>query len=53
MTLKGKFTQNMLISNVRSRSVDKNAIYGLSISLLVFKVFAFKVENLVIRRPPS
>ena len=46
--LKGKFTQkNMLVSDVRSDKIGKNAVDRFSISPLVLKIFAFKVEELV------
>ena len=45
--LKGKFTQkNMLISDVKSDKMGKNAV-------VVLKIFAFKVKKLVIWRPQS
>ena len=40
----------MLISDVTSDKIGKNAVDSLSISLLVLKIFAFKVEKLVIWR---
>ena len=47
--LKGKFTQkNMLISDVRSDKIGMNAVDRFPISLLVLKIFTFKVEKLVI-----
>ena len=47
--LKGKFTQkNMLFSDVRFDKIGKNAVDCFSISPLVLKIFAFKVEKLVI-----
>ena len=52
--LKGKFTQkNLLISDVRSDKIGKNAVDRFSISLLVLKIFAFKVEKIVIWKQPS
>ena len=46
--LKGKFTQkNMLISDVRSNKIGKNAGNRFSISRPVLKIYAFKVEKLV------
>ena len=47
-TLKGKVhPKNMLVSDVRSDKIGKNAIDCFSISPLVLKIFAFKVEELV------
>ena len=47
--LKGKVhPKNMLFSDVRSDKIGKNAVDRFSISPLVVKVFAFKVEKLVI-----
>ena len=40
--------KNMLISDVRSDKIGKNAIDHFLVSLLVVKIFAFKVEKLVI-----
>ena len=49
--LKGKVhPKNMLVSDVRSDKIGKNAIDRFSISPLVLKIFAFKVEELVIWR---
>ena len=45
----------MLISdvNVRSDKIGKNAVDRFLISLVVLKIFAFKVKKLVTWRPPS
>ena len=52
--LKGKVhPKNMLFSDVRFDKVRKNAVDRFSISPLVLKIFAFKVEKLVIWRQPS
>ena len=52
--LKGKFTQKiMLMSDVRSDKIGKNAADRFSISLLVLKIFAFKVEKNVTWKQPS
>ena len=54
--LKGKVHQKrMLISekSVRSDKIGKNAVDRFLISLVVLKIFAFKVKKLVIWRPPS
>ena len=52
--IKGKVhPKNMLFSDVRSDKIGKNAIDRFSISPLVLKIFAFKVEKLVIWRQPS
>ena len=52
--IKGKVhPKNMLFSDVRSDKIGKNAIDRFSISPLVLKIFAFKVEKLVICRQPS
>ena len=45
--------QNILILDVRSDKIGKNAVDHFSTSLLVLKIFAFKFEKLVIWRPPS
>ena len=45
--------KDMLISDERSDKIGKNAVDCFSISLLVLKIFAFKVEKLLIWRPPS
>ena len=45
--------KNMLISDVRSDKIGKNADNCFFISLVVLKIFAFKVKKLVIWRPPS
>ena len=51
--LKGKFTQkNMLVSDVRSDKIGKNAVDRFSISPLVLQIFAFKVEEHLIWRQP-
>ena len=39
----------MLVSDVRSDKIGKNAVDCFSISPLALKIFAFKVEELVIR----
>ena len=44
--------KTMLMSDVRSDKIGKNAVDRFSISLLVLKIFVFKVEKLVIWRPP-
>ena len=50
---KGKVhPKNMLVLDVRSDKIGKNAVGRLSISPLVLKIFAFKVEELVIWRQP-
>ena len=50
---KGKFTQKkMLLSDVRSDKIGKNTADSFSISPLVLKIFAFKVEELVRWRQP-
>ena len=53
--LKGKIhPKNMLISNVRSDKIGRNAVDRFFlISLVVLKIFAFKVKKLVVWRPPS
>ena len=43
----------MLISDVGSDKIGKNAIDRFSVLLLVLKIFAFKVEKLVMWRQPS
>ena len=54
LNIKGKIhPKNMLISDVRFDKIGKNADDRFLISLLVLKTFAFKVEKLVILRPPS
>ena len=51
--LKGKVhPKSMLVSDVRSDKIGKNAVDGCSISPLVLKIFAFKVEELLIWRQP-
>ena len=51
---KGKvYPKNWLIADVASDEIGKNAIDRLSIPLLVLKIFIFKVQKLVIWRPPS
>ena len=45
--------KNMLISDVRSDKIGKNALDRFSISVLVLKIFAFKVEKIVIWKQPS
>ena len=40
----------MLVSDVRSDKIGKNAVDRFSVSPLVLKIFAFKVEELVIRK---
>ena len=51
--LKGKvYPKSMLVSDVRSDKIGKNAIDSCSISPLVLKIFAFKVEELLIKRQP-
>ena len=51
---KGKVhPKNMLFSDVRSDKIRKNAVDRFSISPLVLKIFALKVEKLVIWRQPS
>ena len=42
----------MLVSDVRSDKIGKNAIDRFSLSPLVLKVFVFKVEELPIWRQP-
>ena len=42
----------MLVSGVRSDKIGKNAVGRFSISPLVLKIFAFKVEELLIWRQP-
>ena len=42
-----------MFSDVRSDKIGKNAIDRFSISPLFLKIFAFKVEKLVIWRQPS
>ena len=52
--LKGKVhPRNMLFSDVRSDKIGKNAVDRFSISPLVLKIFAIKVEKVVIWRQPS
>ena len=52
--LKGKVhPKSMLFSDVRSDKIGKNAVDHFLISPLVLKIFAFKVEKLVIWRQPS
>ena len=49
MEFKGKVQpENMLISDVRSDKIGKNSVDCFSISLLVLKISAFKVEKHVI-----
>ena len=51
--LKGKVhPKNMLVSDVRSDKIGKNAVDRFSLSHLVLKIFAFKVEELLIWRQP-
>ena len=51
-TFKGKVHPKiMLLSDVRSDKKGKNAVDRFSISLLVLKIFAVKVEKLVLWRP--
>ena len=45
--------KDVLFSDVRSDKIGKNAVDRFSISPLVLKIFAFKVEKLVIWRQPS
>ena len=42
----------MLVSDVRSDKIGKNAVDSFPISPLVLKIFAFKVEELVRWRQP-
>ena len=42
-----------VVSDVRSDKIENNAVDCFSTSPLVFKIFAFKVEKLVIWRQPS
>ena len=50
---KGKvYPKNWLIADVTSDEIGKNAIDCLSISILVLKIFVFKIQKLVIWRPP-
>ena len=42
----------MLVSDVRSVKIGKNAVNRFSISHLVLKIFAFKVEEFLIWRQP-
>ena len=50
---KGKVhPKNMLVSDVRSDKIGKNAVDHFSLSPLVLKIFAFKVEELLIWRQP-
>ena len=49
--LKGKVhPKNMLVSDLRSDKIGKNAVDRFSISPLVLKIFAFKVEEFLIWR---
>ena len=43
----------MLISDVRSDKIGKNAVDRFSVSLLVLKIFAFKAAKLAMWRSPS
>ena len=52
-SFKGKVhPKNMLVSDVRSDKTGKNAVDHFSLSPLVLKTFAFKVEELLIWRHP-
>ena len=42
----------MLVSDVRCDKIGKNAVDHFSISPLVLKIFAFKVEELLLWRQP-
>ena len=44
--------KNMLVSDVRSDQIGKNAADRFSLSPLVLKIFAFEVEELLICRQP-
>ena len=51
--IKGKVhPKNMLVSDVRSVKIGKNAVDRFSLSPLVLKIFAFKLEKLLIWRQP-
>ena len=51
---KGKVhLKNLLISDINSDEIRKNAVERFSLSFLVVKIFAFKIQKLVIWRPPS
>ena len=44
--------KKMLVSDVRSGKIGKNAIDRFSLSPLVLKIFTFKMEELLIWRQP-
>ena len=51
--IKGKVhPKNMLVSDVRYDKIGKNAVDRFSISPLVLKIFAFKMEELLIWKQP-
>ena len=53
LDFKGKIhPKNMLVSDVRSDKIGKNAVDRFSLSSLVHKIFAFKLEELLIWRQP-
>ena len=52
-SLKGKVRpKDMLVSDVRSDKIGKNAVDHFSVSPPVLEIFAFKVEELLIWRQP-
>ena len=53
LNIKGKVhPKNMLVSDVRSDKIGKNAVDRFSLSPVVLKIFAFNVEELLIWRQP-
>ena len=53
VNVKGKVhPKNLLVSDVRSDKIGKNTVERFSLSPLVLKIFAFKVEELLIWRQP-
>ena len=53
MEVKGKVhPKTMLVSDVRSDKIGKNALDRFSLSPLVLKIFTFKVEELLMWRQP-
>ena len=53
LLLKGKVhPKTMMVSDVRSDKIGKNALDRFSLSPLVLKIFTFKVEELLMWRQP-
>ena len=48
-----RWAKNLLISDVRSDKMGRNTVDHFSISFLVLRIFALKVEKPVIWRLPS